>query len=247
VGDVRDSRVVWEDSDSGKFFVSYLFDHPDASNKHYYMNKMRHPGNTHKFHAGGDPFKFKKTRTNKKSDGAGAVFMLRDGTVDHPQLDISQWKTNRFCCTYSNRPKDKDIYGEDMLMMCVYYGCEMYPEINVDLIWEYFEKRGYFAYLTFGTDRKTGKIQKTPGGFSRGEAIEEIFRMWHSYIEWHCEREMHREILQQCKEIDDDMGDYDLFVAGGHALVGANKLAFNPIADKVKEWEKESYYDLHEI
>lgn len=245
--DIRDSKVIFEESETGKFYVSFLFDQEGLANKHYYSNNMRHPGNTNKFHAGADPFKFKKTRTNKRSDGGGAVFMMRDGSVDHALLDISQWTTNRFCCTYSNRPKDKTEYGEDMLMMCVYYGCEMYPEINVEFIWEYFEERGYFAYLTFGVNRKTLKIENTPGGYSRGAAIEEIFREYHSYIENHCEREMHREILQQCKEIDDDMGDYDLFVAGGHAMVGIKKNAFNPTADQMKKWEEDDYFGLHDI
>jgi len=35
--------------------------------------------------------------------------------------------------------------------------------------------------------------------------------------------ERHDELLEQCKEIEDDMGDYDLFVAGGYALM-ANSL-----------------------
>lgn len=239
--DKPDTTVFFEPSDEGKFNVSYLFDKETASNRYRMKNGIRVPGNITRFQAGGDPFKFKKTKGGKKSDGAGAVFMMQDSSIDGDGKDISTWTTNRFVCTYSHRPKDKYTYAEDMLMMCVYYGCEMYPEINVDLLWDHFETRGYFGYLTHGTDRKTNKVNKTPGRSTLAGTIEEIFREYHSYIENHCERELHRDLLLQCKMIEDDMGDYDLFTAGGYALMAAKGVKFVGGEDKVKGLEH--YFD----
>jgi hypothetical protein len=165
--------------------------------------------------------------------GAGAVYMYYDSSIDGNR-DISDWKTGRFVCTYEFRPKDKQAYGEDMIMMCHYFGCQMFPEINVDFLWEYFETRGYSGYLFFPIDQHTGKVSRIPGAHTGEKLKEEIFREWQYYIEKHGRRERHTEILEQCKEIEDDMGDYDLFVAAGLALVAAKRSSLT-IRDELPE------------
>lgn len=243
--DPKTHRVYFEKSDAGNFYVSYLFDKESASNRYYMKAGVRYPANVNQFQAGGDPFKFKKTKGGKKSNGAGAVFMRQNSAIDPDGKDITQWVTNRFVCTYSHRPKDKYTYADDMVKMCVYYGCEMYSEINVDLLWTYFEDQGYFGYLTHGTDRKTGKINKTPGGNTTGKTFDEICVEYHTYIENNCERECHRELLLECKMIEDDMGDFDLFTAGGYALLGAKNNSFRSNEDKVRKFDK--YFEEFEI
>jgi hypothetical protein len=218
----QDTEVIWVSDPNGRFILSYQFPNFADANKCYYEDGHKFPGNVTRFIAGGDPFKFKTTRNSKKSLGAGAVFMHFDSNVDATK-DIAEWKSHRFVCTYNFRPKDKQTYGEDMIMMCHYFGCQMFPEINVDFLWEYFETRGYVHYLMFPIDSYTGKVSRTPGAQTGEKLREEIFREWQYYIEKHGRRERHTELLEQCKEIEDDMGDYDLFVAGGLALVAAKK------------------------
>ncbi len=218
----QDGHVIWIADPEGKFTLSYQFASPAHSNKFYFDDGRKKPGNVTRFVAGGDPFKFKTTKNSKKSMGAGAVFMYHDSTIDASR-DITDWDTNRFVCTYNYRPKDKQTYGEDMIMMCHYFGCQMFPEINVDFLWEYFETRGYVNYLMFPIDPHTNKISRQPGAQTGEKLKEEIFREWQYYIERHGRRERHIELLEQCKEIEDDMGDYDLFVAGGLALVASKR------------------------
>lgn len=219
---VQDSYVMWIPSDEGKFTISYQFESPSQTNNYFIEDGVKKPGNITRFVAGGDPFKFKTTKNSKKSLGAGAVFMLFDSNVDQTK-DISEWSSNRFICTYNYRPKDKQTYGEDMIMMCHYFGCQMFPEINVDFLWEYFESRGYINYLLFPVDPLTGVVSRTPGAQTGEKLREEIFREWQFYIEKHGTKERHTELLEQCKDIEDDMGDYDLFVAGGLALVACKR------------------------
>jgi hypothetical protein len=224
---VKDGTVIWVNNPTGgKFYISYQFPDPRDSNKYFINNGVRIPANTRKFCAGGDPFKFKTTKMGKKSMGGGAVFMKHDIFLDPPGLDTSKWRSNRFVCTYSHRPQDKRIYGEDMIMMCVYFGCEMYPEINVEFLWDYFMERGYGGYLMYAIDPNTNKVSITPGANTSDKTKEAIFREYQFYIQHHGLREVHDEILEQCKDIEDDMGDYDLFVAGGLALIGAGKQSF---------------------
>jgi len=227
-GGKPDTRVIWVPNPEGKFYLSYQFDDPRDSNKYFMEDGMRVPGNTRKFCAGGDPFKFKTTKTGKKSMGAGAVFMKHDVNLDPPHKNISDYVTNRFVCTYSNRPRDKRLYGEDMLMMCVYFGCEMNPEINVEFLWDYFIDRGYSRYLYYHYDLTTNKVSITPGMSTHEKVKERIYREWQFYIQHHGLRERHDELLEQCKEIEDEMNDYDLFVAGGYALMAADVSPFKP-------------------
>lgn len=221
----RDTEVIWEASPEGKFYLSYQFPDPRNANKHFLEDGIRIPGNTTKFVAGGDPYKFKTTKGKKKSKGAGAVFQMFDAAIDGNN-DVNLWKTNRFVCSYSYRPADKKIYGEDMLMMCVYFGCKMYPEINVESLWEYFIERGYASYLFFQVDKKTGKLAVNPGEQTGEKTRESIFRETQYHIKHHGHREVHDEWLEECKAIEDDMGDFDRFTAHGLALVAARRDSF---------------------
>lgn len=222
--DEQDNKVIWcPDPENGKFTVSYL---PDNPNKYEIDGGFRIPGNPTSFIAGGDPFKFKTTKWGRKSNGAGAVFRLRDVNIDDEGKNIKEFKTNRFCCTYSFRPPTKQEYGEDMLMMCIYYGCYMFPEINYPFLWEYFEERGYKGYLLYSVDRKTGRLSLTPGSNTGDATRDQIFREFHTYIERYGSNEVHDEILRQCLEIEDEMTDYDLFVACGYCFLGMKNLTY---------------------
>lgn len=235
---VKDGHVVWIPDPNGRWFLSFQLD-PQESNSYYMDHGMRVPGNTKRFCAGGDPFKYKITKSSKKSKGAGAVFMKHDFKVDPPTKDVNDYKTNRFCCTYSNRPKDLKAYGEDMIMMCVYFGCTMNPEINVTFLWDWFEERGYGRYLYYSYDEHKNKISSQPGVTTSEKTKEEIFREYAYHIQHYGHLEVHDELLQECKDIEDDMGDYDLFAAGGLALLSNDKNKYVP-----QEQKKEDIQEL---
>lgn len=220
-------EVEWIPSANGKFYQSFIIPQ-NESNAFMMESNVRVPANKHRFIAGGDTFKFDEVVGDRKSDGAGAVFMKFDPSIDNPLLDVSEWKTNKFCCTYSNRPRTLDLYGEDMLMMCIYYGCEMNPELNVPFLWKYFKDRGYGGYLYFGIDMKTGKYNKTPGASTNPKIQDILYGEYYNYIEKYGAYENHDEILIQCRDIQDDMGAFDLFVAGGYALLGARRKEMAP-------------------
>jgi len=227
---IKDSKVVWEPNNRGKFEISYGLENFE-SNKYLIRSGIKFPNNS-SFYAGADPFKFKTTTSGKKSDGAGAVFMVRDFSIDSADKDANNWSTNRFVCTYTFRPRTKREYGEDMILMSVYYGCKINVEINVPFLWEYFEERGYKGYLWYGKDRRTGRINVKPGTYTNEEVREDIFREYHTQIENHGQRECHQEMLRQCLEIEDKMNDYDLFVAGGLALKAAKNIEIIPQNNK---------------
>lgn len=221
---VKNTRIEWHpDPTSGKFYISYNPAETGLDNKRYFDGELWLPDNVTRFTAGADPYKFRKTKGTVRSDGAGAVFMKRDYAIDQADRPRQKWESHRFCCTYRHRPATKFEYAEDMLMMCIFYGCEMNCEINVDLIWEHFEDRGFSGYLYYGIDKKTNRINKTPGVNTLAAIQEEIYREYHTYIEKDGKRERHDDLLRECLRIEDDMGPYDLFVAGGMALLAAKQ------------------------
>lgn len=221
----KDGDVVWvpKDKERGKFVVSYLFENPLMANKRHIASGVWYPDNTTDFIAGGDPYKYKITANNKKSKGSGAVFMKRNPLIDPDDKDISNWITNRFVCTYNHRPPGQDEYGEDMIKMCVYYGCKMFPEINVPFLWDHFHDRGYGGYL-FYQKKPNNRISLTPGANTNDGTIEAIFAEFDEYIEKYGHKEVHQEILEVCREVEiTNLSPYDLFVSCGYALLGAKK------------------------
>jgi hypothetical protein len=246
---IPDTKVVWRDDPLGPFKVSYLFEEPKFSNaQHIDGNGIRWPRNTQRFVAGGDTFKNRETKQKRKSNGGGAVLWKMDHTVDHPNTLPEHLKSNRFICTYNFRPKTPEIFAEDMLMMCVYYGCEIFPELNVTTIWDHFETRGYAGYLFYRTDAKN-RLSVTPGAQMSEKLKEDIFYAYQIHISKNGRRERHPEILQECKDIEgpEYMTDYDLFTAGGCALVAARKSIFNPNAKPVTDTNHvDDYFQVYE-
>lgn len=216
----RDEEVIFTPKENGKFLVSMLHKNPQDANRFFNVDGIKIPSHHQAYIAGGDTFKFKTTQGGKKSLGGGAVFMRRNRSIDPDSRPVADWDTYKFVCTYLYRPKDKDIYCEDMLKMCVYYGCRMVPEINVPALMDHFNRRGYSGYLHYVMDKRTGKLRKNPGYHTGEVERESIFRLYHAYIENHGYRIQHDDLLRQLQEIDQDLGDFDLLVAGGMALLG---------------------------
>lgn len=218
----KDTEVIFVPKDKriAKFVVSYLFEDPKQSNKKYSKNNMWWPDNFTFGTAGSDPFRYDEATSNKKSRGTGSAFREHNALIDPPSKDVGMWQTNRFICTYANRP-GKYEYGEDMLMMCVYYGIPMFPEMNITFIMDYFKERGYGGFLLYpkGSDFRWSRV---PGANTNDKTKDNIFTEVDNYIDHHGQREVHTEILEACRDVDyNDLQPADLFVAAGYALLGA--------------------------
>jgi hypothetical protein len=172
------------------------------------------------FCAGADPFKANTTKGKKRSNGAGAVFWGHDIMLDPFEKPFEEWQSNRFVCTYSFRPDTKPEYGDDMIMMCVYWGCPMFPETNVPFVREHFEENGYGAMLIHRQEK--GKHDMIAGGDTTEKVKQKIFQLYQTYIERHVMKEKHSQLLIEVRDIKgvDDMTNFDMFTAGGYAMLG---------------------------
>lgn len=241
----KDGRVYWErDDQKGRFILSKQLN-PDQTNRQYIRSvggvKVRFPYEP-KFTCSADPFKFNVTQGGRMSLGGGASFWDYDHTIDGGQ-EMKYWKSHRFVCTYLYRPEDKDDFAEDMLMMTVYFGGRMYPEIDYPLIWDYFEKRGYGGYLKYDMD-SNGNVKKTPGFNSKGSK-QSLFNNIRDYIQHHGHREVHKDFLNQCKDISDmdEMTDYDLITTCGGCLTATTGM----IDDAPREEKKKQQSSIQSL
>jgi hypothetical protein len=229
----QDTVVDFVDNEtSGKFYVSYI---PNEQQRNQYTQrgKAKIPSNTHLFTAGGDTFNFDITE-EEGSKGGGAVFMGFNPIMESPLNDIPdglsieqlndyyfRYKSNRFVCTYNHRPPTKEIYIDDMIKMCVFYGCYMFPEMNFTHIQDTFKRRGYAGYLLHKYDEKKQKMKDNAGDVTNDNSKDGLFMFFQEYILAHGQWEFHDELLEQCLRVEyDTMTDYDLFAAAAYALYG---------------------------
>lgn len=223
-----DGEVIWVDDEKGRWYLSKMLSenernlkYSDTIFKDGEYKTMWFPINP-KFTSSADPFKYNKTKGKRMSDGGGAVFWDFDKTIDGDK-DIKYWQSHRLVCTYRNRPADLNDYCEDMLMMTVFFGAMMYPEINVAAVWKHFDDRGYGGFLKYDIDHKTNNYSNTPGFNSLEKSKQDLFNSARDYIEKHAHREVHLDYLVECKDIIglEDMTNWDLFTAGSGAIMGS--------------------------
>lgn len=248
LNDRKDGTVIFEKTSNGRFKVSLL---PVINNRKEKISiwdvtgmiNTYKPSGVIKFVSSADPYQFLKTENRRLSMGAGSTFMLRDEEIDPDEKHVDLWETYRTVCTYVYRPEDPDDFAEDMLMMCVYYESMMYPEINIDLIWKYFRRRGYLGYLLHGYDT-SGVKRNTPGFYNRGAVAQNIFSSHKRYLETHCNRIKHIEVLEECKAIKgiEDLTNRDLFVAVAGTYMAADQILYEPFNRK-----KQNKYTINDF
>ncbi len=204
------SEVEFVDSPSGKFFLSY---YPAKPNNLIVEDGRLVAGNKNKFIAGCDPFRQEKTRSTRQSNAAGAVYLRRDTDLDPDSKKLEDWTTDRFVCTYSQRVPEQE-YKEDMLMMTVFYGCEMFPEMNEETVYKHFRNNKYRNLL--GYLYIDGVRADMPGVYTHASRKPLMFKLWKIKIETNIRHELHKDMLQECADIQgmEEMKDYDLFTSG---------------------------------
>jgi hypothetical protein len=162
------TEVYFKLKQNGKFQVTYYPEKSLQNNVYDYSNYA--PRNKLKFVAGADPFDHKQVSVHtRKSKGAGYVFRKYDPTVDDYN-SVEDWESHQFVCQYIERPASPDIYYEDMLKMCWFYGCQMLPETQKPGLMKYFERMGCGDFLmnkpksvaTAGTKKSYKGIASSP-------------------------------------------------------------------------------------
>ncbi len=161
----QDSEVMWIPHRKGKWEITWV---PETQNQNVISSRhnKKFPGRSGELVAGCDPYDHDTTTDGRRSDAAAHVFH---------KFSMSSDASMQFVCEYINRPPKAEIFYEDMIKMCVFYGCQILVENNKVGILKYFENRGYYEYLMdrpdmTHTEWSRGK-QKTKGIPGSGAAV----------------------------------------------------------------------------
>lgn len=148
---VKDSTVVWTPDNNGRFHVSWI-PPKNLQNNVIVYNGVKRPGNEHIGSFGCDPYDISATVDGRGSSGSChglTKFHMEDAPV------------NEFFLEYIARPKTAEIFFEDILMACVFYGMPILIENNKPRLLYHFKNRGYRAFSMNRPDKPIHKLSPT--------------------------------------------------------------------------------------
>lgn len=148
---IKDTEVIWTPDVRGRFLVSWLPPTHMRNNVHR-RNGMLYPGNEHIGAFGCDPYDISAVVGGRGSNGS-----LHGMTKFH----MDDAPTNEFFLEYVARPQTAEIFFEEVLMACVFYGMPILAENNRPRLLYHFKNRGYRGFSMNRPDKQTHKLSKT--------------------------------------------------------------------------------------
>ena len=148
---IQDSKVVWTPDSRGRFSVSWI---PSKSiqNNVYNRNGTAHPGNEHIGSFGCDSYDISAVVGGRGSNGS-----LHGMTKFH----MDDAPVNEFFLEYIARPQTAEIFFEEVLMACIFYGMPILIENNKPRLLYHFKNRGYRGFCLNRPDKLYNKLSKT--------------------------------------------------------------------------------------
>ena len=177
---IKDSKVVFHPNKSGRFLVTWT---PgiNMQNNVVEKNGIKHPGNEHLGTFGCDSYDISGVVVGKGSNGA-----LHGLT----KFNMDDAPSNQFFLEYIARPQTAEIFFEEVLMACVFYGMPILCENNKPRLLYHFKNRGYRGFSMNRPDKRFNKLSKTEKELGGIPNTSEDVKQSHaaaieSYIEKH--------------------------------------------------------------
>jgi len=147
----KDTKVVWTPDPRGRFTVSWIPE-KGLQNNIVYKNGNKYPGNDHIGAFGCDPYDISGT-----VGGGGSNGSLHGLT----KFNMDNAPSNHFFLEYIARPQTAEIFFEDVLMACVFYGMPILVENNKPRLLYHFKNRGYRGFSMNRPDKSFINLSKT--------------------------------------------------------------------------------------
>mgnify|MGYP003636159061 CR=1 FL=1 len=157
VDGIKDSQVIFYPDPKGRFKVSWV-PTKQLQNRVILKNGIKYPGNEHMGSFGCDSYDISGT-----VDGVGSKGALHGLT----KFSMEDAPANSFFLEYLSRPPTAEIFFEDVLMACVFYGMPILAENNKPRLLYYFRRRGYRGFSMNRPDKIWNKLsvaEKEVGG-----------------------------------------------------------------------------------
>lgn len=230
---LRDTTVEFEEVRNGKWLVAKLFSDVEESNKIIKRGELLYPNNGG-FVMGVDPVDHNKTQDGRRSDGAGIVLQKYNAAREDDIYNYS------FVALYVHRPDNVSVFYEDMIKMCVYYGCSVLYENNKVGMLHYFNDRGYGSFLMWLPERMQPGVAASP------KTHQHIAELTESYISEHHEKIYFKDLVKDWLEFDlSNTTKFDAAMAAGYALI-ADQVKINR-ADREKVRDVKEYFKAHKV
>lgn len=248
----KDTEVIWTPDKNGRFLVSWI---PEMGLRNNYITKNgnKYPGNEYIGAFGCDPY-----------DISGATFGGSNGSLHGlTKFNMANAPSNAFFLEYIARPQTSEIFFEEVLMACVFYGMPILCENNKARLLYHFKNRGYRAFSMNRPDKHLNKLSFTEreiGGIP--SSSEDIKQAHATAIETYIERYVgidaegnyrqpdeignmpFTKTLQDWAKFDvNDRTKYDASISSGYAIMANQKHVYIPEKKQSKISVKFATYD----
>lgn len=193
----KDTQVIWSPDPRGRFLVSWI-PNKNLQNNVIKRNGSKYPGNEHIGAFGCDPYDISGT-----VGGGGSNGSLHGLT----KFNMDDAPSNHFFLEYISRPQTAEIFFEDVLMACVFYGMPILAENNKPRLLYHFKNRGYRGFSMNRPDKHISKLSKTEkelGGIPNSS--EDVKQSHASAIQTYIEKYVGIDIDGTYRD-SDEMGD----------------------------------------
>ncbi len=239
IGGVKDSKVVFNPDPKGRFKVSWV---PPAhlQNRVIIKNGIKYPGNEHMGAFGCDSYDISGT-----VDGRGSNGSLHGLT----KFSMEDAPANTFFLEYISRPPTAEIFFEDVLMACVFYGMPILAENNKPRLLYYMRRRGYRGFSMNRPDKVWNKLsvaEKEIGGIPNSS--EDIKQAHAAAIEMYINSHVghlgdgkygttyFNETLNDWAKFDiNKRTKHDASISSGLAIMGCNRHLYKPVGIRTKQ------------
>lgn len=236
---VRDTTVVFQPSDNGRFKIAWRPNSEDEMNQvkkiatridhledttDTYERAIYKPMNDSKFCMGVDPYDFDTVKHGKGSLAGAYIYKKFD------LMEENQNKNGCFVLQYLHRPPLAIEFYEDMIKTCVYYGCQMLFENQKRRIKDYFENRGYYMFLAVRPkmtefDRGKKTIIEDIGQSASTQVTQQLTELMQEEIHNNYHKIYFEELLEQSKEFNPaDTEKSDAVMAAGYTLLNSRRV-----------------------
>jgi len=233
---IKDTLVSFVPNNNGRFRITWV---PSIGiqNNVILKNGIKYPGNEHIGAFGCDSYDISGT-----VDGRGSKGALHGLT----KFSMEDAPPNHFFLEYISRPETAEIFFEDVLMACVFYGMPILVENNKPRLLYYFKRRGYRGFSMNRPDKVWNKLSTTEreiGGIPNSS--EDIKQAHAAAIESYINENVgqlensmgsmyfQKTLLDWSKFNINNRTKFDATISSGLAIMACNKNKYRPIPKRV--------------
>ena len=232
---VKDTRVIFYPNKDGRFKISWV-PPVDLQNRIAIKNGIKYPGNEHCGAFGCDSYDISGTVDKRGSNGS-----LHGLT----KFSMENVPPNLFFLEYIARPQTAEIFFEDVLMACVFYGMPILAENNKPRLLYHFKRRGYRGFSMNRPDKVYNKLSVTEREIGGVPNSSEDMKQAHAaaietYIEENIGNKVdgygdmyfQRTLEDWAKFNINNRTKHDASISSGLAIMACNKNRYMPVAKR---------------